>query len=314
MWETVELREIRVFLFLAEELHFGRSAERLGVSPSRVSQTVRQLEAKLGGKLVHRTSRTVRLTAFGERFQQEIRPAHDRLAGILEATEASGRHLTRTLKIGLFSAPTAGPHFFRIVAEFEAQHPECTVEVDDAFPDMFELLRRGEIKLLTTWLPHGQPDIVDGPTLANEPRVLAVGPGHPLAGRSKVSLEAVGDYETMEITSLPRELHDAWIPSRTPSGRQIRRQRVERITVTELAYLVVAGRVVHPTVPSALKSWGHPDIVAIPITDMPPLRSALVWHERLTDETALEFIQVAEHVLRPVASAGTAAVAFLKRR
>src|SRR5436305_3093567 len=196
MWETVELREIRVFLVLAEELHFGRSAERLGVSPSRVSQSVRQLEAKLGGKLVHRTSRTVRLTAFGERFQQEIAPAHDQLAGILEATETSGRSLTRTLHVGLFSPPTAGPHFFRIVAEFEARHPECTVEVADAFPEVFEHLRRGDIKLLTTWLPHGQADVIVGPTLASEPRVLAVGPDHPLSRRSEVSLEVVGDYDT----------------------------------------------------------------------------------------------------------------------
>lgn len=51
MWEAVDLREIRVFLTLAEELHFGRSADRLGVSQSRVSQTVRQLETKLGTPL-----------------------------------------------------------------------------------------------------------------------------------------------------------------------------------------------------------------------------------------------------------------------
>ena len=48
MWETIELREIRVFLALAEELHFGRAAERLGITQSRVSQSLRELELKLG--------------------------------------------------------------------------------------------------------------------------------------------------------------------------------------------------------------------------------------------------------------------------
>jgi DNA-binding CsgD family transcriptional regulator len=62
MWAGVALREITLFLTLAEELHFGRTAERLQVTPSRVSQTLRELEAKLGGKLVHRTSRHVELT------------------------------------------------------------------------------------------------------------------------------------------------------------------------------------------------------------------------------------------------------------
>ena len=51
MWPDLELREIRMFLTLAEELHFGRTAERLGITPSRVSQTIRTLEARLGGRL-----------------------------------------------------------------------------------------------------------------------------------------------------------------------------------------------------------------------------------------------------------------------
>jgi predicted DNA-binding protein (UPF0251 family) len=74
MWETIELREIRVFLALADELHFGRAAERLGVTQSRVSQSLRTLEAKLGERLIHRTSRHVALTAAGERFSPTSPP------------------------------------------------------------------------------------------------------------------------------------------------------------------------------------------------------------------------------------------------
>ena len=84
MWETIELREIRVFLALAEELHFGRAAERLGLTQSRVSQSLRELELKLGERLVHRTSRRVSLTAAGERFLAEVAPAHQRLIAVLE--------------------------------------------------------------------------------------------------------------------------------------------------------------------------------------------------------------------------------------
>jgi DNA-binding transcriptional LysR family regulator len=65
MWADVELREIRAFLVLAEELHFGHSAERLGVSQARVSQILRELERKLGQRLMHRTSRQVALTPAG---------------------------------------------------------------------------------------------------------------------------------------------------------------------------------------------------------------------------------------------------------
>jgi DNA-binding transcriptional LysR family regulator len=297
MWETIELRELRVFLTLADELHFGRSAERLGVTQSRVSQSLRQLERKLGGQLVHRTSRKVQLTALGERFREQVGLAHDQLAGVLERTEAASRDLTRTVRVGLFSGPAGGPRFFRIVEAFEARHPECAVEIEDSFPGLFESLHRGQIDLLATWLPHGQSDLVIGPELARESRVLAVGPEHPLAGRSEVSLEDVADYETVEFASIPKELHETWSPSRSPSGRRIRRRRLETISMNELAYLVVAGKLVHPTVASAARFWGHPDLVYVPIADMPPLRSALVWRRGLRDPTLREFIRVAREVL-----------------
>src|SRR4051794_19249233 len=69
----VELRELRLFLVLADELHFGRTAERLGLTTSRVSQTLRALERKLGGRpLVARTSRVVSLTEAGRALRVEL--------------------------------------------------------------------------------------------------------------------------------------------------------------------------------------------------------------------------------------------------
>ena len=68
MFESLELRDIRVFLAVAEELHFGRAAERVGLTSSRVSQTVRLLETRVGGRLFERTSRRVKLTPLGEQF------------------------------------------------------------------------------------------------------------------------------------------------------------------------------------------------------------------------------------------------------
>ena len=75
MWQDVELRELRIFLMLADELHFGRTAERLGISQPGVSEAVRILESRLGVKVFDRTSRRVRLTPAGEGLKRDLMPA-----------------------------------------------------------------------------------------------------------------------------------------------------------------------------------------------------------------------------------------------
>src|SRR5918997_4929340 len=115
MWEAIDLRELRVFLTLADELHFGRTADRLRLTPSRVSQTLRELEHKVGAQLVHRTSRRVQLTPSGERFLRDVRPALEQLDGVLERANAAAQRLEGTLRLGVLSGPTGGPHLLEIV-------------------------------------------------------------------------------------------------------------------------------------------------------------------------------------------------------
>jgi DNA-binding transcriptional LysR family regulator len=192
VWPSIELREIQVFLALAEELHFGRTAERVHLTTSRVSQTVRDLERKLGGQLVYRTSRRVELTDFGERFRAEAGVAYDELVGVLERT-AAHRGGQEPLRLGLFSDPTA-PEITKVVKAFEARHPESPVQVSETrFDDLFGPLLRGELDLMASWLPHRQRGLVLGPIVTSQPRVLAVGPEHPLARRAGISIEDVAD-------------------------------------------------------------------------------------------------------------------------
>jgi DNA-binding transcriptional LysR family regulator len=302
MWELVELRELRLFLTLAEELHFGRAAERHHLTPSRVSQTLRGLEHKLGGQLLHRTSRRVTLTPFGERFLAEIGPVCDQLADVIERTHALSRGLQGTLRLGLLAANSGGPHLTAIVSAFEERHPGCELQVSEVFfTDPLGPLRRGEIDLMTTHLPIRQPDLVVGPALSREPRVLAVARDHPLADRDQVSIEEIADYPIAPITDSPEELIDAAFPRETPSGRQIRRLPHRPATPHELTALIARGTIVHPTVPSFAEYFGHPDLVYIPIADLPPRESGLVWRRRRSSDPRLrEFIGVAQEVLGAV--------------
>jgi DNA-binding transcriptional LysR family regulator len=301
MWEAIDLRELRVFLTLAEELHFGRTADRLRLTPSRVSQSLRELEQKLGAQLVHRTSRHVQLTSFGERFRGNVGPAYGELARVLEDAHAGARSLEGSLRLALFSGPAEGPHLAGVIGAFEALHPECDIEiVQVSWDDPLARLRRGDVALMASWLPLEQPDLVVGPVLAHERRVLAVAREHPLAERESISLDELADYAIPRLDGWPRELHEALFPARTPSGRPI---PVVRIPVGERNLLEIAHRVsrqelVFPTV-AAAQPFGAPfNLAYVPITGMAPARSALVWRRRERDPKLREFIRIARDALR----------------
>jgi DNA-binding transcriptional LysR family regulator len=301
MWQTVELRELRLFLTLAEELHFGRTAEKLRLTPSRVSQSLRDLEHKLGVELVHRTSRRVRLTAAGERFLRDLLPAYEQLTGVLERTTAAAGTLEGTLRLGLLSGPAGGPHLVEIIEAFERLHPDCSVEaVQMSWDDPFARLREDDVDLMASWTPLEQPDLVVGPTLTRAPRVLAVARDHPLAALDTVDLEDLADQRVLRFDNWPRELHGTVVPFATPSGRPIRgtRIRVGEGAVLDLALRIARGDVVFPTVTTAEAYMSQRDLVFVPMTGIPPLRSALVWRRPARDPKLREFIRVAREMLR----------------
>lgn len=295
MWETIELREIRVFLALADELHFGRAAERLGVTQSHVSQSLRQLERKLGAQLLYRTSRRVSLTPFGERFLEQAGAAYHQLASVLQ----DSRRPVESLRLGMFEPCSAGPHLTEITEEFERRHG-CEVRVHqiDHGGDPLGRLRGGEIDILAIRLPLDAPDVTVGPVLSVEPRVLAVATNHQLASRDQVSIEEVADFPVTECAGVPKTIMHAFVPLHTPGGRPIRRIPRSPLKPYELATMVARAKIVHPTVPSFATYYGEPGITYIPITDLPPLRSALVYRQPAHNQRIPEFVRTAESVLQ----------------
>jgi DNA-binding transcriptional LysR family regulator len=277
MWSDVELREIRVFLVLAEELHFGRTAGRLDITPSRVSQTIRTLEARLGGRLFDRTSRRVRLTDLGERLRASAEPGYQQVLRALEEAHQAAVGVAGTLRVGMYTESLGGPDLLEIVRVFEDRHAGANVVliVTGLTRNYLDVLRDHEIDMLATRLPVSDPDIAVGPVLSREPRVLLVARGDLLARREAVTLEDFADYPVSDNPVFPREMMNALIPPLTPSGRVYR--RVTNRNLEEMLIAVAAGKQVHPTVPSFLEYHAHPGVVGIPISDLPPSCTALTW-------------------------------------
>jgi DNA-binding transcriptional LysR family regulator len=276
MWRDVELRELRVFLALADELHFGRTAERLGISQPAVSESVRALESRLGVKVFDRTSRRVRLTPAGEGLERGLAPALAAIDRALAGTSELSRTVQGLLRVG-FVLTTEGPALSRLIAAFQARYPACEVRLQEVETfDAYRALRRGDIDVLCNWLAVDQPDLAAGAAFAHYRRALAVAPTHRLAGRASVFVEDLADEETALLPrSVPPAVYDLLVPPCTPSGRAIRRTHPVA-TINEILSLVALGRIVHLT-SSAVPIFNRDDITLVPVIDLPPLPLGLVW-------------------------------------
>lgn len=91
---NIETRNIEIFLTLAKELHCARTAERMLMSPARLSLRLQALERRLGGRPFERSSRRVQLTPLGETLLRDLRPAFEQLEHVLQETRTHARHDT----------------------------------------------------------------------------------------------------------------------------------------------------------------------------------------------------------------------------
>jgi DNA-binding transcriptional LysR family regulator len=292
MWELIELREIRVFLVLAEELHFGRTATRLGLTQSRVSQSLRGFERKLGVRLFERTSRRVALTPAGDRLRGAISEPYAGLTGVLRTTAAVDQ--PSRLRLGADNAASIGPRLLAAIEAYERGVPGRAVRiVDVSAADLLGALRRDEVDVVIARLPVDEPDLVVGPVMAHEARLLAVAADHPLAGRADVSVDDIADYDVGWTDGLFPTPGEAFFPSRTPAGRPIRLVRLGIEDINELIVTIARGRIIHPTISSFAAHHGHPGVTYVPIVDVPPAPAALVWRRDGSAPALREFIDVA---------------------
>ena len=216
----MERREIEIFLTLADELHFGRTATRLHVSTARVSQTIKRIERLVGAPLFERTSRRVALTAIGRQLYDDLKPAYAQIEAGIERAIATGRHVEGVLRVGFFRA-AAGRFVLDVAGSFEARHPGCEVQIrENQLSDGLTVLRSGEIDILFLMLPVDEPDLVTGPVLIREARMLAVSSAHPFARRDGVALNDLARDKVLRPPgALPDYLRNSLVPEQTPDGQ-----------------------------------------------------------------------------------------------
>jgi DNA-binding transcriptional LysR family regulator len=287
----LERLETETFLTLAEELHFGRTAERLRITTGRVSQVIKKLERRIGGMLFERTSRTVRLTSIGRQLADDLVPLVAAMDEALRRAADASRGVTGELRVAFLGEWTA-PVLLRTVALFTERHPECRVDVREVqLSNSRASLLDGSIDILLASYPFD--GMARGPALLTEERVLAVAAGHPLAGEQSVSVEVLAEHPVVQypdVTSVGFKRDRT--PERTPSGRPVPKGPSGR-SFSEMLTLVAMGRGVLPVGEHARQYYPRPDIAYIPLHDAPPIERGLVWSEANTTERIRAFVRAA---------------------
>ncbi|HEY3411660.1 MAG TPA: LysR substrate-binding domain-containing protein [Armatimonadota bacterium] len=186
----MELRHLRYFLAVAEELHFGRAAKRLFMAQPPLSQQIRQLESEIGTPLFARTSRRVQLTDAGKAFLTDTQDILDRVDRAGERARRVGRGEAGWLGIGFVSSAIYS-HLPEILREFRERYPDVELELMEILGrDQNQALRERRIHVGFSRLGVAEGGIVLE-SVMNEPLMGALPSLHPLARQDSVSLAEI---------------------------------------------------------------------------------------------------------------------------
>src|ERR1700736_1368964 len=208
-----ELRLLRYFGAVAEELHFGRAAKRLGIAQPPLSTAIRTFERQLGVELFRRTSRSVQLTAAGESLLRGGRRVLAVYAETLAEIEAQARGEQSRLRVG-FDATTVVATT-RFVREFGESHPQIERDLTSlSWGEGVSELGDGTVDVAVVRLPVDDPRL-ESHILFEERRVAVFNAAHPLARRETLTLSALRG----EPLVLPRGTHGGWNSERSIAAR-----------------------------------------------------------------------------------------------
>ncbi|CAM3752966.1 HTH-type transcriptional activator IlvY [Rahnella bruchi] len=182
----MDLRDLKLFLHLAESRHFGRSSKAMHVSPSTLSRQIQRLEEELGQPLFQRDNRTVQLTSAGEQLKSFAQQTLLHYQQLRSGLDQHGPTLSGELH--LFCSVTAAySHLPPILDRFRAQHPlvEIKLTTGDA-ADAVEKVQSTEADLGIAGRPESLPGSVDFTQIGEIPMIL-ISPSLPCAVRTQVS-------------------------------------------------------------------------------------------------------------------------------
>lgn len=257
--ERVETRELEYFVTVAEELHFGRAAERLGIAQPPLSRAIGPLERRMGVQLFERTSRRVGLTLAGATFLAQSRKA----LKAIDTAVVSAQRTGRPHRLVVATRPGVGPGLLAGALRAYRRQPGAA-EVEVIFSsDPLEQVQAGAADVA---LMCGRGDLrgYTHTEIAEERTVVLLPTDHPLASRTTVTLDDITGDPTFRPACNPTDTLD---------------QLVEEVAIGE--------RIV--TVGASAATRTGPTVTAVPVLDAPTTRLVLAWHPEAHPATRTNF-------------------------
>jgi DNA-binding transcriptional LysR family regulator len=298
----MELRHLRYFVAVAENLHFGRAAEQLHISQPPLTRQIQQLEEDLGVTLFTRNNRRVALTSVGAQFLAEAKPLlaqFDTLKVHIGDT-AAGR--TGKLAIGFISV--ADYHVLpTLLREFQSRFPSVTLNLREATTDLqLDALRTGEIDIGIVLAPLTDPILHFQPLFKEE--LVAVLPAmkHDERAPRLAKSIAVGALAEQPFVMFPRHsapgLYDAILETCALAGFAPRVAQ-EAIQMQTIISLVSVGMGV-ALVPASLTNLGRAGVTYRPLKEKSPLvTTGLAWKNNNTSPTLSAFLDLVAQMNLP---------------
>lgn len=281
----METRELRYFLAVAEEAHFGRAAERLGISQPPLSRAIAQLERRLGATLFVRTPRGVQLTTAGETLLSEGRAAIAAVEAAERRTRRSAQAPGRAAVVLTAKAGASSELMAKLLDAYAAEPDAVDVEVVLSPPGHQALmLRDGRADVAILHRPFDDLSGFDVDPLAVEDQVLILPAGHPLSSRRSMS---VAEARSIPDLPLPR-----WpnVDGTYPEG-----PGPELRDLTQILQLVRLGRTAIMLPESGVANLSD-GLAVVPLLDAPRVTTVIAWPPHSTSAGVAGLVRAASRL------------------
>lgn len=291
MSETPELRLLRYFVAVAEELHFGRAAARVHITQPSLSVQIRKLEHSLGARLFDRTSRHVELTVVGKVLLEEAHRLLTSADRLVAATREASRGVHGTLIVG-FQGNAAAELTPKILTAYQTRHPRVQVEMrGHDFADPYVGLVKGSVDVAFVRPPLLVHDWLNIETLFIEPRLLVTSTSSELASRARVTVEEVAN-EAFVGRRAPEYWRDFWLATDSRDSHPVK-LGADVGSVDECFEAILSGRGVAFTQASTKRFYDRPGLTFIPVDGLPPSALAIAWRNDMDAPPVNDFVETA---------------------